>query len=78
MPINQLVCVILNLWNFVFIDRISNSQTSEPIGSPKSPMVDLEVEEQEETKEEGSKRLQMRMWIQVEKEGLPQMFGSIL
>ena len=25
----------------------SNSQTSEPIRSPKSPMVDLEIEEQE-------------------------------
>ena len=37
----------------------SNSQTSEPIRSPKSPTVDLEVEEQEEsqgslaTEEEG-------------------------
>ena len=57
----------MNLWIFVLIDRISNSQTSEPIGSLKSPMVDLvgeDVEEQEETKEE--------------KEGVPQMFGSIL
>ena len=40
------------------IDRISNTQTSKPIGSLKSPMVDLvgedlEVEEQERTKEEG-------------------------
>ena len=43
---------------FFFIDRISNSQTSEPIGSSKSPIVDLvgedlEVEEREEIKEEG-------------------------
>ena len=57
-PINQWVCVILNLWIFVLIDRISNSQTSKPIGSSKSPMVDLvgedlKVEEQEGTKEEG-------------------------
>ena len=57
-PINQWVCVIMNLWIFVLIDRISNSQTFEPIGSSKSPMVDLvgedlRVEEQEGTKEEG-------------------------
>ena len=32
---------------FVIICFDSNSQTSEPIRSPKSPMVDLEVEEQE-------------------------------
>ena len=44
---------------FVIICFDSNSQTSEPIRSPKSPMVDLEVEEQEEsqgslaTEEEG-------------------------
>ena len=49
----------MNLLNFFFsIDRISNSQTSEPIGSSKSPIVDLvgedlEVEEQEEIEEEG-------------------------
>ena len=46
----------MNLWIFVLIDRIFNSQTSEPIGSLKSPMVDLvgeDVEEQEGTKEEG-------------------------
>ena len=32
---------------FVIICFDSNSQTSEPIRSPKSPTVDLEVEEQE-------------------------------
>ena len=32
---------------FVIICFDSNSQTSEPIRSPKSPMVDLEVKEQE-------------------------------
>ena len=32
---------------FVIICFDSNSQTSEPIRSPKSPMVDLKVEEQE-------------------------------
>ena len=60
MPINQWECVIMNLWIFVLIDIISNSQTFEPIGSPKSPMVDLvgedlEVEEQEGTEEDGEK-----------------------
>ena len=63
------------------IERIFNSQTFEPIGSSKSPMVDLvgedfEVEEQEGRRKRESKRLQM--WIQVEKERLPQMFESIL
>ena len=46
----------MNLWIFVLIDRISNSQTFEPIGSLKFPMVDLvgeDVEEQDGTEEEG-------------------------
>ena len=50
-PINQWVCVIMNLWIIYlfiyFIDRISNSQTSEPIGSSKSPIVDLVGEDLE-------------------------------
>ena len=45
-------------------------------------MVDLEVEEQEGSpgteEERESKSLQMRTWIQVKKERLPQMFGFIL
>ena len=66
---------------FVIICFDSNSQTSEPIRNPKSSMVDLvgedlEVEEQEGQRE--SKSLQIRTWIQVEKERLPQMFGLIL
>ena len=69
---------------FVIICFDSNSQTSEPIRSPKSPMVDLEVEEQEGSqgslgqRKRESKSLQMRTWIQVKKERLPQMFGFIL
>ena len=48
----------MNLWIFVLIDRISNSQTFEPIRSSKSPVLDLvgedlEVEEQEGTNKEG-------------------------
>ena len=46
----------MNLWIFVLIDRISNSQTFELIGSLKFPMVDLvgeDVEEQDGTEEEG-------------------------
>ena len=51
---------------FVLADRISNSQTFEPIRSPKSPVVDLvgvdlvgndfEVEEQEESRDRGRGR----------------------
>ena len=57
-PINQWVCVIMNFWIFVLIDRTSSSQTSEPIRSLKSPMVDLvgedlEIEEQEGMEEGG-------------------------
>ena len=70
---------------FVIICFNSNSQTSEPIRSPKSPMVDLEIEEQEGSQgspgieeERESKSLQMRTWIQVKKERLLQMFGLIL
>ena len=42
----------MNLLIFVLIDRVSNSQTFEPIRSSKSPVVDLmgedlEIEEQE-------------------------------
>ena len=47
---------------FVIICFDSNSQTSEPIRNPKSPIVDLmgedlEVEEQEGTEEEGEQEL---------------------
>ena len=35
------------LFIYFFIDRISNSQTSEPIGSSKSPIVDLVGEDLE-------------------------------
>ena len=51
---------------FVLTDRISNSQTFEPIRSPKSLVVDLvgvdlvgndlEVEEQEESRDRGRGR----------------------
>ena len=39
---------------FVLADRISNSQTFEPIRSPKSPMVDLVGEDLEVEEQEGS------------------------
>ena len=51
--------VIMNLWIFVLIDKNSNSQTSKPIGSLKSPIVDLvgeDVNEQEGTGEEGEQK----------------------
>ena len=57
---------------FVLTDRISNSQTFEPIRSPKSPVVDLvgvdlvgndlEVEEQEESRDRGRGRARGYKW----------------
>ena len=69
---------------FVIICFDSNSQTSEPIRNPKSPMVDLvgedlEVEEQGGTEEEGKQELiNEDLDTSKKKKRLPQMFGLIL
>ena len=69
---------------FVIICFDSNSQTSEPIRNPKSPMVDLmgedlEVEEQGGTEEEGKQELTNEdLDTSKKKKRLPQMFGLIL
>ena len=44
------ICVYCdaNVWIFVLIDRILNSQTSKPIWRPQSPIMDLVIEEEQE------------------------------